>query len=72
MKKLFYLLSFLICINNNPSNKHCSSDKLIHIFKNKNINPEEIPEAKKNQLSNLLQKRKYEKFSRNLEKLMNN
>ena len=72
MKQLFYLLSFLLCISNHPSNKNCSSDKLLHILKNKNINPKEVSEAKKNQLSNLLQKRKYEKFSKNLEKLMNN
>lgn len=70
MKQLFYLLSFLLFINNYQSNKHYSCGKITHIFKNNDINPEDVTQEKQNQLINLLNKNKHEKFSKKLEKLV--
>lgn len=70
MKKLFYLLSFLLFINNYQSNKNDSCGNIRHILKNKDINPEYVTQEKQNQLAKLLKKNKNEKFSKELEKLL--
>lgn len=72
MKKLFYLLSFLLFINNYQSNKHNSYDRIIHILKGNNINPERVPEEIIAKLFNLLSRNKHDQFSNQLEKLKHN
>lgn len=70
MKQLFYLLSFLLCISNHPSNKNCSSGNIKNVLERYNINPEEVREETKMQLYNFQKNKKHTKFEKILDKLM--